>query len=237
MATTTKTYGEHLKDSQNRIKEMVKKGTELTVTISKGNQKLGSIPSISFPAVTTCVKCECNQSCYAIRGRQLYSQILDSYTRNLWIYKHNPDDFWRSVEASIMTSRYFRYFASGDIPDYNFFDMMTKIASENPHCRQLCFTKKFDIVNEWIEKNGEIPSNLQIIFSGWRGLEMKNPNNLPECHIRYYDGTTTAKTQAWTYECTGSCTECFINKCGCFSLMKGQQVIINQHGTPKKVAK
>lgn len=35
MATTTKTYGEHLKDSQNRIKEMVKKGAELTVTISR----------------------------------------------------------------------------------------------------------------------------------------------------------------------------------------------------------
>ena len=42
------------------------------------------------------------------------------------------------------------------------------------------------------------------VFSAWPGVEMLNPHNLPEAHVRFRDGTTTAKPDAKL--CNGNCT-------------------------------
>ena len=104
---------------------------------------------------------------------------------------------------------------------------MVEIAIKNPHCELLCFTKKYDIVNEWILTFGDMPSNLHIIFSAWRGLEMNNKYGLPEAHVRYRNGETTANDNA--LECGGNCTECAICDDGCWTLQRGQQVVFNEH--------
>lgn len=77
------------------------------------------------------------------------------------------------------------------------------------------------------ERKGELPNNLHLIYSGWKNLKMKNPYNLPEAHVRYRDGTTTAMEEA--IECDGDCTECAITDSGCWVLKKGEQVVFNQH--------
>jgi hypothetical protein len=104
---------------------------------------------------------------------------------------------------------------------------MVAIAKRQPHCEILCFTKKYNLVNEFIEQGGELPSNLHMIFSGWVGLDMANPFSLPEAHVRYRDGSTTAREDA--IECSGNCTECALTEGGCWNLQKGQQVIFNEH--------
>ena len=104
---------------------------------------------------------------------------------------------------------------------------MIEIAGRNPHCEILCFTKKFDLVNQHLEFGGNIPKNLHIIFSAWKGLKMDNPFLLPEAHVRYRDGSTTASINA--KECGGNCTECAITDAGCWTLKKGEQVVFNEH--------
>lgn len=104
---------------------------------------------------------------------------------------------------------------------------MVEIAKRNKHCEILCFTKKFSIVNGFLEAGGIIPNNLHVIFSGWKNLQMENPFSLPEAHVRYRDGTTTAKSNA--KECGGNCTECAITDGGCWSLKNGEQVVFNEH--------
>lgn len=126
-----------------------------------------------------------------------------------------------------MMSRFFRFHVSGDMPDNVYFAHMVDIAERNTHCEILCFTKKYEIVNEFLEFGGKIPNNLHIVFSGWRGLNMNNPFNLPEAHVRYRDGTTTACDSA--KECGGNCTECAITDGGCWSLGYGEQVVFNEH--------
>ena len=38
------------------------------VSISKGNNKMGAIPSVSLPPITTCKHCEsCAKDCYAAK--------------------------------------------------------------------------------------------------------------------------------------------------------------------------
>lgn len=105
---------------------------------------------------------------------------------------------------------------------------MIDIANRNQHCEILCFTKKFDICNKEIsERKGKLPKNLHLIYSGWKGLKMKNPYNLPEAHVKYRDGSTTAREDV--IECSGNCTECAITGSGCWILKKGEQVVFNQH--------
>lgn len=126
-----------------------------------------------------------------------------------------------------MLSRYFRFHVSGDIPDNVYLAHMIDIADRNKHCEILCFTKKYELVNQHLDFGGQIPKNLHIIFSAWVGLEMANPFSLPEAHVRYRDGSTTAGENA--KECGGNCTECAIADEGCWTLQSGEQVVFNEH--------
>lgn len=198
-----------------------------TVKISKGNSKLGAIPSVSLPSIKTCRQCACREKCYAQKLERLRPSVKNAYEHNLGVLLSEPTTYWREVEASVMMSRFFRFHVSGDIPNAAYLENMVAVAERNSHCEILCFTKRYEMVNEFIQKNGELPSNLHMIFSGWVGLEMANPFSLPEAHVRYRDGSTTARDGA--VECGGNCTECALTEGGCWNLQKGQQVVFNEH--------
>lgn len=198
-----------------------------TVKISKGNSKLGAIPSVSLPSIKTCRNCACQEKCYAQKLERLRPSVKNTYEHNLGVLLSDPTTYWREVEASVMMSRFFRFHVSGDIPNATYLENMAAVAGRNSHCEILCFTKRYEMVNEFIQKNGELPSNLHMIFSGWVGLDMANPFSLPEAHVRYRDGSTTAREDA--IECGGNCTECALTEGGCWNLQKGQQVIFNEH--------
>lgn len=198
------------------------------VKISAGNSKLGSIPSVSLPAGITCRKdCECYKKCYARRLERMRPSVRNAYQHNLTLLQETPDIYWREVEASIMMSRFFRFHVSGDIPDNVYLAHMIEIAERNQHCEMLCFTKKYDIVNEHLSFGGTIPKNLHIVLSGWKGLKLVNPYKLPEAHVRFKDGFTTARDDA--KECSGNCTECLLTEGGCWTLKAGEQVVFNEH--------
>lgn len=200
----------------------------MNIKISNGNSKMGSIPSISLPSVVTCREdCECKKSCYARRIEKLRPAVLNSYKHNYNLLVSNPETYWREVEATIMMSRFFRFHVSGDIVDNVYLAHMIDIAERNTHCEILCFTKKYEIINQHLKFGGTIPKNLHIILSAWVGLEMVNPFLLPEAHVRYRDGTTTACDDA--KECGGNCSECAITDGGCWSLRNGEQVVFNEH--------
>ena len=200
----------------------------MNVKISPGNSKMGSIPSISLPSGLTCRSdSACIRKCYARRLEQRRPSVREAYRHNYELLKNNPDIYWREVEASVMMSRFFRFHVSGDIPDSEYLARMIGVAARNSHCNILCFTKKYGIVNTYLENGGEIPPNLHLIFSAWKGLRMDNPFNLPEAHVRYRNKTTTAKSTAM--RCGGNCTECAMTDVGCWVLKKGEQVVFNEH--------
>ena len=197
------------------------------ISISRGNSKMGSIASVSLPSVLTCKKCACQDKCYARKIERIRPNVANAYRRNLEILRKHPDVYWREVEAAIMASRFFRFHVSGDIPDEEYFRRMAEVAQRNPHCEILCFTKKFEIANNACSGGLKIPNNLHIIFSGWIGLEMVNPFSFPEAHVKYRDGTTTARPDALV--CNGNCTECAITGEGCWTLKRGEQVVFSEH--------
>lgn len=200
----------------------------MNIKISKGNSKMGQIPSVSLPAGKTCrPDCKCYKKCYARRLERLRPNVRNSYQWNYDILNSDPETYWREVEASIMMSRFFRYHVSGDIPNEDYFAHMIDIANRNPQCEMLCFTKKYDIVNSFLDTGKKIPNNLHILFSAWAGMKMVNPYNLPEAHVLYRDGTTTARDDA--IPCEGNCTKCAITDGGCWHVKNGEQILLNEH--------
>lgn len=199
-----------------------------SVSISPGNSKLGSIPSVSLPPVYTCPRgCECATLCYAMRLARARPSVKHAYDRNLYVLRSDPVTYWREVEAAVMMSRFFRFHVAGDIPDGVYLGNMIRVAKRCRHCQILCFTKQYGIVNNYLSSGGKLPKNLHLIFSVWRGFPMENPFRLPEAHVRYRDGTTTSSEDA--LPCGGNCSDCAMESGGCWKLKSGQQIVFDQH--------
>lgn len=198
-----------------------------TVKISNSNSKMGNIPSVSLPSVVTCRECDCQTKCYARKLERLRPAVRNAYRHNLEVLNNDPETYWREVEAAIMLTRFFRFHVSGDIPDSAYLDKMAEIAEKNEHCQILCFTKKYEIVNNHISDNWGLPDNLHIILSAWNNLPLDNPYNLPVAYVRFRDGHTDAPDNA--VNCSGNCSECASTDGGCWNLKVGEAVVFNEH--------
>ena len=102
---------------------------------------------------------------------------------------------------------------------------MVEVARNNPKTEILAFTKRYDAVNEWIERNGDLPENLHILFSGWNNLEPENPHGLPETNV--YKEESEAKPE-WK-RCGGNCFECACAGAGCWTAKRGEVVAFKLH--------
>ena len=198
----------------------------LKVSISKGNVKLGAIPSVSLPACITCnPAAPCFKKCYALRIERRYKQSKAAYQNNLDILKINPGAYWLQVKAAASVTRFFRYHVSGDIPNSEYLYNMVSLAYELPGTTFLAFTKQYNIVNEFLNNGGRYPENLKIIFSNWGNWKCSNPYNLPVCEIILKGN---APEESWKI-CGGNCTDCACRGVGCWELKQGETIAIYEH--------
>ena len=198
----------------------------MNVSISKGNSKMGAIPSVSLPAIITCnPNAPCFKLCYAKKIANLRKTVKTAYDRNFEILTTNPGAYWLQVKAAAITTRFFRYHVSGDIPNMEYFENMVQTANELPATMFLAFTKQYHIVNEYLNNGGTIPTNLKMIFSNWGAWKCDNPHSLPECEV-ILKGNEPAPN--WKI-CGGNCTECACRGIGCWELKNGETIAIYQH--------
>ena len=124
---------------------------ENTISISKGNSKMGFIPSVSLPPIVTCANnCTCAKKCYAAKLCRLRPNVRNAYQKNLDILKNDIDNYFLQVKAAAMVSKYFRFHVSGDIPDMNYLDRMVKLAQDLPGTTFLAFTKQYNFINNFL---------------------------------------------------------------------------------------
>ena len=195
------------------------------ISISPGNQKMGYIPSVSLPPVVTCANnCTCAQKCYAARMCRIRKSVQEAYQRNLDILSRDPATYWLQVKAAAMVTKYFRFHVSGDILNVDYFRNMCQLASDLPGTTFLAFTKKYDLVNEYLSSQ-ELPENLKIIFSAWPGMPMNNPHNLPVANVIFKG---QAPADSWKI-CGGNCAECACRGVGCWELKPGEQIAFYEH--------
>ena len=215
-------------EALREAKEEVKAGSVTAVSISKGNVKMGSVPSVSLLPFLTCpdvCKGTCGKICYAAKMANLRTSVLKSYARNTALLMLKPDLYWKGIEYAVMGSRFFRFHVSGDIPRKDYFEKVVEISRNNQHCQILIFTKRFSIVNEWISENGDLPENLHVLFSGWENLTPDNPHNLPETNVY---GKKEMPNDAWLL-CGGNCFECGCRGVGCWQARKGDIIAFQKH--------
>ena len=198
---------------------------EKKVCISYGNRKMGAIPSVSLPPITTCRPgCPCAKDCDAAKLARFRKTVRESYERNLSILSNDPDSYWLQVRSAASMTTAFRFHVSGDIPDAAYLQEMAKTARSLPGTKFIAFTKQFELVNGFLSVE-ELPSNLQIIFSAWPGLAMDNPHDLPEAHVIFDAGDITEGMLV----CPGNCTECYCRGLGCWTLQRGQRIHFMKH--------
>lgn len=196
------------------------------ISISRGNVKMGAIPSVSLPACVTCnPDAPCFKKCYARRMAARRATVRDAYARNLEILNRAPVSYFLQVKTAASMTRFFRYHVSGDIPNIGYLRCMIHIAEDLPGTTFLAFTKQYQIVNDYLNGGGVIPPNLKIIFSSWGAWKCENPHGLPVCEI-VLKGSEPAP--GWKI-CGGNCTACACAGIGCWELKNGDTIAIYEH--------
>ena len=192
--------------------------------ISKqGNRKLGNVININIPPMVACrADLQCRKYCYCNKGTFLYPNVKNRYNEN---YNSYLVDGWLKTAYSIVDQieksniELVRWHASGEIVDSNYFKMVVSVAESLPQNRFMIFTKKYNIVNEWIDNNKLLPVNLTVVFSQDENVILENKHNLPIAIVS--DETTTCGSQLNNLTCA-NCKKCW-------NVSSGQTVIFKKH--------
>lgn len=182
---------------------------DIPLCISKGNRKIGRAMNVSLMPVLTCGNCrECSKLCYDIKACYQYpGTVIDARMRNTVLLKKDREEYFSRIEDAIsrrLKNKFFRWHVAGDIIDRDYFDRMVGIARRHPDFTFWTYTKMYAIVNGWVDANGDVPKNLHVLFSEWRGMPMDNPHGFPEFRVVFKDD---AVKPAGHY-CPGNCDIC-----------------------------
>lgn len=206
------------------------------VTISRGNDKMGAIPSVSLMPLTTCPECAratCGNYCYAaaMADNGARKNIAASYARNTAIALTNPAGYWAAVRGAIAAARFFRFHVSGDAISREYVAEIFRAAEDFPRCDILIFTKRFAWFNVEISaRGGVIPGNLHVMFSGGAGIEIPNPYRIPVALFVPHGEEIPAEAKI----CGGNCLECGCRGVGCWQLAAGDVLALKEHGNGHK---
>ena len=120
--------------------------SELHISASDGNRKLGAIPSVSLIPHLDCVNnASCVLSCYDLRHDMIYEEVITSRCINSLICQYDRERYFREIDAYLAYRfpRAFRWHIGGDIKDEQYLSNMCDIAKRHPEVKFLCFTKNF----------------------------------------------------------------------------------------------
>lgn len=165
------------------------------------------------------------KKCYAAKLCRIYPSVKKAYNNNLNLLNSDPVEYWNQVNNAVKMTKYFRFHVSGDIPDIQYLANMVVTAERNSTTQLLVFTKRYELVNDFISNVSYIPSNLHIIFSEWEDIVIPNPHNLPTAAV-IFKGT---EPKAHYKICGGNCAECACQGVGCWELKQGETIAFYEH--------
>ena len=192
--------------------------------VNKGNRKLGSILSINLPAIKTCVSdAPCKKTCYATRGAFKYPNVINCYDNNLKLIIEDIKQVKIDILNQVPYNGYLRLHSSGDFYNREYLEMFVEIARLLPNLHIMGYTKKYEMINQFIKDGNKLPSNFTIIFSLWDKFPCNNPYKLPTSQVILNNGNNDIIHSG--FHCTGRCDKCF----HCWNLKEGENVIFKQH--------
>lgn len=210
----------------NYLKEALASELLPVLHVQRGNRKTGAIPCINMPMLITCPsEAACRAYCYVGKECRYKKQLTFRYnSENLALFLRDKTSFLSAVKAAINNDSIIRWHESGDIVNADYFRVIVEVANFYPQKKFYGYTKKYNIVNDYIAKNGALPSNLTVIFSADKNLKMINPHNLPVAKIDFGDGEKING-----FKCPGKCMECAMHGVGCMNFKNGETVVFAAH--------
>lgn len=199
--------------------------------LSNGISKLGQrVLCLSVTPIVSCARdVPCIGDCYACKhAYNVYPNVREAWDYNYALAIGRKYDLISDgIKKALSTGKYpyFRWFVGGDIPNIEFFDMMCEIAEDMPSVRFLCFTKKYSIIEDYLEED-EIPSNLVVVLSCWKSYRPA-PGILDAFPRAYFnDDTEECALPYVSFQCSGDCVECGHQ---CWTMDHHDNVIFNKH--------
>ena len=128
----------------------------------------------------------CEPFCYAIHGcQQHHNSVMPSVIKNSSLYRHDKKRFMKEIINELAnwrtknnTEKVFRWHSSGEIENYNYLEMMMLIAIMFPSIHFYTYTKKFKLVEKYLDKHGDFPANFIMNLSVWEDNLIKSGFNL-----------------------------------------------------------
>lgn len=113
-------------------------------------------------------------TCYCRRGNYLFDCVINSHEKRLALFNESMaldgGVSWTNAMVFLIkngTDKYFRWFDSGDLQSVSMLNCIVNVVKA---CKGIKFwlpTREYGIVGEWVRKNGELPSNLNIRLSAY----------------------------------------------------------------------
>lgn len=192
--------------------------------VTQGNRKLGSICAINLPAIVTCREnAPCKKGCYATKGTFRYKNVSQCYENNLKAFMMDAKQTEEDILDQLPLRGFCRIHGSGDVVNAEYFLMLISIAKKAKGVKFMMFTKKYEIVNDYISNGGKVPRNLKILLSNWIDWKCENPHNLPTAEL--YDPKVDNFVSKKLLPCSGKCDQCF----SCWDIRKGSGVVFVKH--------
>ena len=220
---------EFISDRQQYIDYLANQSNE--ICMSNGNSKTGRAwLNLAFPTCVCREDAPCRKTCYANKGCQQIEKVQAAYYRNLRIYNDDPDNFFEQVYYKVKFTGLpkVRIFDSGDLPSYDFFERLVEVCKKTPGAKYMMFTKKYEIVNEYIDRNGNLPDNLNVMFSAWDRLwDVPNPHGLGVAYVDFEDKRLNPDIPRYAFKCPGRESTC--SACGACWNKRLKAVVFHQH--------
>lgn len=201
------------------------------INMGNKNSKTGvACLNLAFPTCTCREDAPCRNGCYANKGCQQIATVQAAYYRNLRLYNDDPDNFFDQVYCKVKFACLpkVRLFDSGDFPDYEFLERLVGLCQKTPDTKYMAFTKKYEIVNEYISRNGKLPDNLNIILSAWDKLwDVPNPHGLGMAYVDFNDKRLNPDFPKNVFICPGRESTC--SACGACWSKQLKAVVFHQH--------
>ena len=195
--------------------------------ISRGNEKMGYIPSFSTLPIRTCA-CDvpCKKDCYAVKLAKIRPTVRATWEANTdAVIDGRYDDIYADIcaylDAHPMTAA-FRWNVSGDIYGPEFLAMMIQLARAYPTVAFMAFTKKYGLVP--IDRDA-VPDNLRLVLSAWKSYR---PADVlaKQYPVAYFDdGSAECGIPSDAFHCGGNCERCL----KCFKMGPGSSVYFTKH--------
>ena len=202
------------------------KKEKMSVKISNGNIKVGTIPNISLTPGRSCSAEACKTclrgGCYAMKSYKMYKNVRQAWDHNTEMALHDLETMEKELTGyftGMNAPRFFRIHVAGDFISREYAGMWARIAAAAPHTNFLAFTKQWEMI-----RGVNFPNNFSLVLSSWPGTII--PEDLRKKYSVAWLDDGTEKIPENAMECPGNCDTCGV----CWSLSKkGIDVKFKKH--------